>query len=127
MPTDPKSRDCCLVLEDNWLIASGLTMQLQELGFEDVKVCGSCLEATSFLVENAARLPDLAILDVIIGKDETSEPIAFELERLKIPFIIISGYGAHNEVSRRFPKAVSLKKPVSDKHLLDALDQMLGE
>jgi CheY-like chemotaxis protein len=121
----PTSRHLCLVLEDNWLIAEGLSAQLAKAGFARVECCASCDDALRFLGENEAGLPDLALLDVSIGAHETCLPVAQELVRLNVPYIIVSGYAAGSDVRRLKPEYPALQKPVFESALVEALDQVL--
>lgn len=119
-------RGLCLILEDNWLIAAGLADQVSKQGFTQVETLGTCDDALAFLEKIAPARPDLVILDVSIGSNETSLPVAQRLSQSAVPFFIISGHGANNEVTAAFPDAITLQKPVQDGHLAATLDEAFG-
>lgn len=126
MQCDLSNRRLCLVLEDNWMIASGLQNQLEKQGFEEVVVCQTCSEATRFLDRIGPEVPDLAVLDVSLADDETSLTVAQKLRQFGARFIFVSGYGAANDVAAEFPDAETLQKPVFNDQLSTALDRILG-
>ena len=119
-------RNLCLILEDNWLIAEGLSEQLKQTGFEVVEYHTSCSDALSYLDQIKPELPDLALLDVTIGPNETCLPVALELERLGVPMVIISGHGAAHELKSHLPDVAALQKPVSNEKLCEMVAHVLG-
>ena len=126
MSDQPAARQLCLVLEDNWLIAEGLSGQLMRLGFEAIECHASCSDALAFLDQVASQLPDLALLDVKLKSNETCLPVALELQRLNVPFIITSGYGGAHELVDQLPGVLALQKPVLDGELSEMVDQVLA-
>ena len=105
-----------LLLEDEPLILMDL-----ELSAED---CGCrCLAATSveqalaYLAE-ADPVPDLAVLDVTQHDGQTCLPVARELDRRGIPYILYSGdLDRHNEQIRTLD-AELVAKPASADHVI---------
>ena len=126
MSNDLDRRRLCLVVEDNWLIATGLQSQLQKLGFTNVYCCQTCDEAIAFLAKVDPDYPDLAMLDVALAGSETSLPVARKLVEAGVPFVFATGYGAANDFGVEFPDAETLQKPVFDDQLAVVLDRMLG-
>jgi DNA-binding response OmpR family regulator len=120
------NRQLCLVLEDNWLIAEGLSNELMQIGFERVECHSTCADALSYLDQIAPRVPNLALLDLSIGINETCLPVAQELQNLKVPVIIVSGHGPSHELARQLPDVPVLQKPVFEKELTETIDQILG-
>ncbi len=122
----PAARQLCLVLEDNWLIAQGLSDQLLRLGFEAIECHATCSGALAFLDQVASYPPDLALLDVKLGSNETCLPVALELQRLNVPFVITSGYGEAHELADQLPGVLTLQKPVFDTELSEMVDLVLA-
>jgi len=76
-----------LILEDEPLIAMDLQLAFEDAGADAVVTvcCEDALEAighTDF---------EGAVLDVNLGKGETCEPVALELRRRDIPFLLHTG------------------------------------
>lgn len=126
MQSNPNIRRLCLVVEDNWFIATGLQNQLEKLGFEEVMVCQTCGEALGFLEKIGPKVPDLSVLDVSLAGGETSLAVAKKLQASGAVFIFASGYGAANDFTAEFPETETLQKPVFDDQLAIALDRTLG-
>lgn len=107
-----------LILEDDALMAFDLADQLQLAGFT---VIGPAVTAEEALKLIDAEGCDVATLDVNLGGGRTSEPVALELKRRAIPFVVVSGYASdqHSAVFRDAPLVV---KPVRLDRLLKALE-----
>lgn len=127
--TGPESADSVLagrhvlVLEDQFLIAMDVEDMLLEFGAARVTVCSSQWEAHSALDRET---PDLAVLDVNLG-DETSSEIAARLEGLGVPFAFATGYDdgpAHVATRREHPV---LRKPYKVPELRDVLARLWQE
>ncbi len=86
MTTLPKT---VLLVEDSMLIAIDTQDCLEELGVKDISVIGNVVGA---LDQIERKTPDMAILDFNLGT-ESSEPIARELVKRGIPFVLATGYG----------------------------------
>jgi len=69
----------------------------------------------------AARAPDFALLDVGLIR-ENSFAIAERLDRLKIPFVFVTGYSADVRLPAAFADRPRLLKP----HSTDALRTLLN-
>ena len=106
-----------LILEDDAIMAFDLADQLSMAGFQ---VVGPAITADEALKLLATEGCDVATLDVNLGGGRTSEPVAIELRRLAIPFVVVSGYASeqHSAVFREAPLVV---KPVRFDRLLKAL------
>jgi len=79
-----------LIVEDEPLIAMMIENFLEALDHEVAGVADSVSSAIAII---AAGGVEVAILDRNLRAGETSVPIAEELERLGIPFIVASGGG----------------------------------
>ena len=95
-----------LVVDDEPLLAIDLADCLEDAGFMVVGPAGSVKDALALI---AAPGCDAAVIDVNLGR-ETAEPIAHELTRLGIPFIVVSGY-APDQIPLVFHTAPRLVKP----------------
>jgi DNA-binding response OmpR family regulator len=78
---------CCLVLEDQALIAMALEAYLEEAGFRVAGPFASNAEALTWLKDHR---PDLALLDVLL-KDGPCTSVIRALRGRNIPFAIYSG------------------------------------
>ncbi len=76
-----------LILEDEPLIAMDLQFAFEDNGAAAI-VTVSCEEAFEAL--DRSRF-DGAVLDVNLGKGETCEPVAIELRKRNIPFLLHTG------------------------------------
>jgi CheY-like chemotaxis protein len=109
-----------LVLEDEGLIAAMIGQIIDDLGLEVVGPARSLEQALGLI----AQAPiDCAILDVnILG--ETCYPVADELVRQNIPFILTTGYNP-SSVEARYNRPI-FTKPFAGSVLGKAIMDMLG-
>jgi len=75
-----------LVVEDEFLIADELRRVLISGGFRVMGPVSSNEDALDLIDQDK---PDFAVLDVYLGA-ETVTPVALELQRLKVPFVLAS-------------------------------------
>ena len=75
-----------LVVEDEFLIADELRRVLIAGGFRVMGPVSSNEDALDLIDQDK---PDFAVLDVYLGA-ETVTPVALELQRLKVPFVLAS-------------------------------------
>ena len=80
-----------LVVEDEPLVALLVAGMLEDGG--DILV-GPAYDVRSALALFEREAPDAAVLDINLGGNETSAPVADALEGAGIPFIYATGYGA---------------------------------
>ena len=78
-----------LIVEDDPIIALDFEDTILSFGVKTVRTAGNVARALDLI---AARAPDFALLDVSLSR-EKSFAIAERLDKLKIPFIFITGYG----------------------------------
>ena len=115
----PKVR--VLLVEDQLIIALDAEAMLALIGAASVETASSVDEAMAALKR---ALPDVAVLDIHLGMD-TSWPIAEELDRLKIPFVLASGYGDLASVPGAWTEAPLIRKPYDAGTLAAALAQVI--
>jgi light-regulated signal transduction histidine kinase (bacteriophytochrome) len=112
-----------LIVEDNFIIAQEMHDQIEDFGFSEIEICSNCKDALAFL---ESETPVLAILDVNLGMDQTSLPIAEELVRMDVPFLFVTGYGDTLEMPETLDHVTRLTKPVSDPGLNAAIGKLLA-
>lgn len=119
--TERKASHRILVVEDEFIVGLSLAATLENAGFEVIGPVCSVLEAMEMLANERCAL---AILDVNLGRDETSEPLAKYLKDEGIPFFVTSGYGPDQRpaVMRGVP---SFSKPVGARAILSAVHAIL--
>lgn len=109
------------VVEDEFLLAMQIEQELLSRGCSMIGPFGKLSEA----IDAAPRHQfDLALLDVNLS-GEMVYPLADELMRQRIPFVLVSGYGASN-IPERFRAAPRVPKPYDPKALFEAIRQALA-
>ncbi|QFT76767.1 HWE histidine kinase domain-containing protein [Erythrobacter sp. THAF29] len=96
-----------LVVEDSMIIALDTEENLKRLGVKSVSVESSVEGALSSIGD---RLPDFAIIDFNLGS-ESSEPVAKELERLGVRFVLATGYAEMADQIEQLGASALLRKP----------------
>ncbi len=106
-----------LVVEDEPLVALLVVDMLQDAG---CIVVGPAYDVSTALELFEQDSPDAAVLDINLGKDQTSAPVADALESAGIPFIYATGYGtaALRTKDKHKPR---IDKPFDKQILLRAL------
>lgn len=113
-----------LVVEDEMIVGMDIAMTLEDAGFT---VAGPFKAPDRALAAIADAVPDFAILDLNLGRDLTSEPVAEALQARGCPFVFLTGYGAASHpVIRRFEDAECLSKPVDIPALVAMVKQQSG-
>lgn len=102
-------RPCCLILEDQALVAMALEASLDEAGFAVAGPFSNAVDALKCLCE---RTPDLALVDVLL-RDGTCLPVARELRRQNVPYAIYSGLQRPQTMPPEFEDVPWLGKPIS--------------
>lgn len=111
-----------LVVEDEALIGLGLAAMLENSGFDVIGPASDLKAATALLDRHDVAL---AILDINLGRGETSAPLAQRLKDDGIPFFVTSGYLADSQPAI-FGEAPSFPKPVRARSLVAAVQEVLG-
>lgn len=106
-----------LIVEDEWLLAEGLKVDLEERGYAVLGPALSCKDALGILTDHD---PDLAFVDTQLG-GETGEAVLDECDKRNIPVIIYTAHSEHElpEFARR---GKFLAKPYDPNWLRDLLD-----
>ena len=110
-----------LVVEDDFIILSGLESLLTEAGAE-VIVSRTVRDA---LVKADARV-SVAILDVAIGR-QTAEPVVARLSEGGVPFLFYTGKLGTDELLAAWPEHKVVTKPADAKTLVAAVAALLSE
>ncbi|MEO0418634.1 MAG: response regulator [Pseudomonadota bacterium] len=102
-----------LILEDEPLILMDLEFAAQDRGCEALTAL--CKEdALAFVAERRGDL-SVAVLDVSLGAGNTCLPVARELDRLAIPYLLHSGdLDRHDETIRDLDAALIAKPACAD-------------
>lgn len=111
-----------LVVEDQSLIALDMENTLRELGAEHIHLASSAPEAFEMIERSK---PHLAILDFNLG-DRTSENIAELLLKLRIPFLLTTGYSDRVLIPEKLRDVTIVRKPISNSAVAAAINSVLG-
>lgn len=96
-----------LLVEDQVLIAMSLEAELKDFGYE---VPGIAADVATALRLIEAESPDLAVLDVNLGRED-SLPVARVLQARGVHFVFATGYGADFELPEEFAGVPVVDKP----------------
>jgi len=110
---------CCLVVDDEFLIALDIQYILEAAGAASVVCAGSAAEALAAL-QHGPKF-DLAVLDVKLS--ETANPsltVATALLEQETPFVFLTGMRAGDIHGGKFPAAPVVEKPYQEASLIDA-------
>ena len=111
-----------LVVEDEALVAMFIEDTLASLGFKVIGPAASVGEAMALLDKEPV---DGGLLDVNLGGDDRSYPIAERLERERKPYMFVTGYGIAG-IDKKFAGVPVLQKPFVTNELSRRLDQLLA-
>ena len=117
----PEQNEKLLVVEDTFLIAMQLQIDLKSLGYSVAGPAPSVERALKLLDREKIKA---AVLDVHLG-NEDSIPIANKLTELKIPFLFITGFERVAVDSKEFDSHILLRKPINLEQLDTAMHQLL--
>ena len=108
-----------LVVEDEYLIASDLSRRLEALG---ARVAGPVATVDQALA--LAKEPlDAAVLDINL-REVMAYPVARELERRRVPFVVTTGY-EKTAIGEPCARMCTLEKPVAFEDLASALVEVM--
>ena len=110
-----------LVVEDTFLIAMQLQMDLKTLNYSVAGPAPSVERALKLLNRETIKA---AVLDVHLG-NENSLQIASRLNELNIPFLFITGFERVEVDSQEFDKHILLRKPINLEQLETAMHKLL--
>ncbi|MHA7820502.1 MAG: response regulator [Erythrobacter sp.] len=104
-------------MEDNFFIAAEIEAAIEDSGGAAIGPAHNAKEA----LELVDRALDGAVLNIHLGRAETSLPVAQELANLGVPFVFYTSDPDHAEVRKCFPDAPIIDKGKPTKFLLQAL------
>jgi CheY-like chemotaxis protein len=110
-----------LVVEDNCVIASLLTDQLNEFGYVVLGPAAKLADATAIASTSAL---DCALIDIALG-EESALPVAQILRDRHIPFVFMTG--ASESPEGKWHDVPALLKPFTFEELRRALQHLLSE
>ncbi|UIP07867.1 response regulator [Erythrobacter sp. SDW2] len=110
-----------MIAEDEPIIGYDLCLTVEEAGCE---VEGPLPDVSSAMLSCQRRKPDLAILDINLGREEVY-PLAEKLLAEDVKVIFHSALYFSEEVQERFPDAVMVGKPCPPSALLATVHRVL--
>jgi CheY-like chemotaxis protein len=111
-----------LIVEDDALLALDLKDHLEREGFSVMGPAASVSKALALLTHAAC---DAAILDVHLGRGQTSEPVAQELRSRGTPFVTVTAY-SHEHRPEAYSGFPVLSKPACAADVSAELRKCLG-
>ncbi|WP_026728867.1 sigma-54-dependent transcriptional regulator [Flavobacterium denitrificans] len=110
-----------LIVEDEFIVANDLKIMLLKAGYQIVGIASSVIQARKLIEE---KQPDWVLLDIILKGTLTGIDLAWELRKLKLPFLYISANT--NQSTLEAVKATHpygfMVKPFREKDLIVMLD-----
>ena len=120
-----QNRPRALIVEDEFLIAEGLRVQLQAIGLD---VCDVASTADAAIALAVKHRPDLVLMDVRLDGEKDGVDAAMEIHRtIKAPVIFLTGSREDITIARineDHPAGV-LFKPVSPVQLKRTIEAVL--
>jgi len=110
-----------LLVEDQALIAMDTEELLRTMGASEVVVAADVETALDKIAET---VPACAVLDLNLGST-SSEEVAIELERRKVPYVFATGYRDSVSIPDRFANVPVVRKLVAISALAVALQQVI--
>jgi DNA-binding response OmpR family regulator len=110
-------RPCCLVVEDQALIAMSIEAYLDEVGIDTAGPFASCESALAWARE---RSPDMALLDFKL-RDGPCTEIALMLKERGVPVVIYSGVPKKVGIPPELRGVTWVEKPADRAEILQAL------
>jgi len=118
--------NCVLLLEDEPLILLDLEYAVEDRGYS-VLPTQSCEEALA-AIEGTSETLVVAVLDVSLGDGKTCFPVAQELDRRGIPYILHSGdLDRHDEKIRKLDAELVAKPAPAEKVIKAAIAHALDD
>jgi len=111
-----------LLVEDNYLVALDLACIIEDSGCMVVGPAPTVARALSILKQAE---PNVAFLDENLNGASVA-PVAQELARRGIPFIVHSGYGQSISSDPLLREARRIQKPASPRQIHEALADLLS-
>src|SRR3954462_3540385 len=114
------SKPCCLIAEDQALIALALEAALEDAGIEIAGPLGSCVAASAWVERHT---PELAVLDFKLA-DGPCTDLAKTLLGRGVPVIITSGCPQGPDTPPELRGVIWLEKPVDPARLLALIERV---
>lgn len=111
-----------LVVEDDYLIATDLRLQMEDEGATIIGPAGTVDDALQLLDDRSTRI-DAATVDINIRGTE-SYLLADALTARAIPFVFVSGY-SRSDIPARFEGAAFCEKPIRPANVIQLLHEQL--
>ncbi len=111
-----------MIVEDDALLALDLKGHMERAGFSVIGPATSASKALALLAQAGC---DAAILDVHLGRGQTSEPVARELQLRGTPFVTVTAY-SHEHRPEAYSGFPVLSKPVRALDVISELRRCLG-
>ena len=116
-----------LVVEDEAVVALGVTSLLEEMGHQ---VCGVAASVEEALALSRAHAPDLVLMDVNLQEGGDGIDAAHQLRRFERPPLVlfVTSY-VDSDTRRRMEEAAPVgivQKPYQEVHLLRRVEEALG-
>jgi DNA-binding NarL/FixJ family response regulator len=119
--------DCVLIVDDEFLIAQGLTMQVEDMG---MTVCATAASADEAIVQAQTHRPRVVLMDMRLQGDKDGVDAALVINAtVGSKMIFVTGSNEPATLARirtDHPSGV-LIKPVSDRQLRTAIEAAIGE
>jgi DNA-binding response OmpR family regulator len=114
------SRSCCLIAEDQALIAMALEATLEDAG---IRAAGPFASSRTALAWMARQTPVLAIIDYKL-QDGPCTTLVNALLARDVPIIVYSGLPQGPDTPRELDGLTWLEKPAGRAHLLAAMERL---
>ena len=109
-----------LIVEDEPIIALGLSEMLMAAGFSIAGVTGKLIKALALIELDAI---DVALIDANLG-GVSARPVGAALASRQIPYLVLSGYSEQQQAGK-FPDAAAfLQKPCVPAQLVATLKRI---
>jgi len=112
-----------LIVEDEYMLADDLRMQLENVGAVILGPVGTLEDAIALIKDE--KVIDGAILDVNLRGETVSLAADLLLER-HVPFVFTTGYDS-STIPPRFSQIVRCEKPVNIRLVTQALGRLIHE
>ncbi|WP_338033800.1 response regulator [Komagataeibacter melomenusus] len=111
-----------LLVEDQFLIAMEAESAIEAINIGQVRTVASVYEALKAI---SARVPDVAILDVNLGGENSLE-VARTLRARGVPFIFATGYADRTMIPPDLRDVPIERKPYSARALAEKIRQIVS-
>lgn len=121
MQSAGSERLCCLIVEDQVLIAMSLEAYLEDIGYD---LAGPFMSRADALEWLETGTPDLAILDYKLNDGSCLE-LARTLRERGVPFVVYSGERPDQSLPAEFQGVTWIEKPCPRETFLQVLTNLV--